>query len=464
MPRSPRRPSPSVSWKASGESHLGSLVVHRHQLSNGLTVVTCPDPNALTLAYMTWFAVGSRDEEAGHTGLAHLFEHLMFTQTKRQKDGAFDAAIESAGGNSNAHTSQDATAYIDVIPPAALPTVIALEADRMLNLDLRARQVTTEKDVVLEEWASVLLDDVDGRIEERLWRDAFTSHPYGRSVLGEKADLEAVTPETALAFYRRNYGPRRAVIVVVGPFDEAATLDLIADSYGGLPDLPEAARAPLPPDERLTTARQATLSAPLLAPRVAVGVPAPGFAAPDRVAFEILTEVVAGGRSSRLGDAMVVRLGQAATLESDVAPTTGAGLWTLAAQLHRGKSAAEATATIAAALERARTEPFTANEVSAAQNRWESALWQSVRSTEGKAEALGACEVIGGDAGLFEQRVTTARTLGPVDLQAVATRQLTRDGRIDLTVAPAERPNEASVPSSEQRAASAGGKSRKRAP
>ncbi|HEY8923055.1 MAG TPA: pitrilysin family protein [Polyangia bacterium] len=438
--------------------------MHRHQLSNGLTVVTCPDPHALTLAYMTWFAVGSRDEEPGHTGLAHLFEHLMFTQTKSQKDGAFDAAIESAGGNSNAHTSQDATAYIDVVPPAALPTVIALEADRMVNLDLRARQVTTEKDVVLEEWASVLLDDVDGRIEEQLWRNAFASHPYGRSVLGEKADLEAVTPDKALAFYRRNYGPRRAVIVVVGPFDEAATLDLIADTYGGLPDLPETARAPLPADERLAVVRQATLTAPLQAPRVAVGLSAPGFADADRVAFEILAEVVAGGRSSRLGDSMVVKSGQAATLDSDVAPTTGAGLWTLAAQLHRGKSAADATATIAAALERARTEPFTTSEVAAAQNRWESALWQSVRGAEGKAEALGACEVIGGDAGLFEQRVTAARALGAADLQAVAARQITRDARIDLTVVPGDGTNETNLPSSEHRSASSGGKSRKRAP
>jgi zinc protease len=451
-----------VSWKTSGESHLGSLIVHRHHLSNGLTVVTCPDPHALTLAYMTWFAVGSRDEEPGHTGLAHLFEHLMFTQTKSQKDGAFDAAIESAGGNSNAHTSQDATAYIDVVPPAALPRVIALEADRMVNLDLRARQVTTEKDVVLEEWASVLLDDVDGRIEEQLWRNAFASHPYGRSVLGEKADLEAVTPEKALAFYRRNYGPRRAVIVVVGPFDEAATLDLIAENYGGLPDLPETARAPLPPDERVAGVHQATLTAPLLAPRVAVGLSAPGFADADRVAFEILAEVLAGGRSSRLGDSMVVRSGQAATLDSDVAPTTGAGLWTVAAQLHRGKSAADASATIAAALERARTEPFTASEVAAAQNRWESALWQSVRGAEGKAEALGACEVIGGDAGLFEQRVTAARALGPADLQAVAARQITRDARIDLTVVPGDGTNETNVPSSEHRSASSGGKSRKK--
>src|SRR3954468_7840198 len=129
---------------------LGTLSASKWRFDNGLTAVLMPDATATSVAYTTWFRVGSRDEDeaAGQTGLAHLFEHLMFTQTKGQAPGAFDRAIEAVGGSSNAMTYYDFTAYIDNVPPGELARIASMEADRMVNLALDKRQVDNERDVV----------------------------------------------------------------------------------------------------------------------------------------------------------------------------------------------------------------------------------------------------------------------------------------------------------------------------
>src|SRR6185436_13879044 len=183
-----------------------------------------PDPSATAVAYMTWFRVGSRheNEAAGETGLAHLFEHLMFTQTKGSADGAFDKAMEEVGGGANAMTYYDFTAYTDDLPPDALPLAVELESDRMLNLDLRAKQVETEREVVVEERLGSVEDSVDGTLDELLYGQAFAKHPYRWPVIGRMKDIKAVTRDKAIAFYRQHYAPNNAVIVVAGKIDAVA--------------------------------------------------------------------------------------------------------------------------------------------------------------------------------------------------------------------------------------------------
>ena len=136
------------------------------------------------------------------------------------------------GGSSNAQTYYDFTSYIDEVPPGGLDRAIRLEAERMVNLDLAARQVTNERDVVVEERLGTVEDSVDGMLDEMVWQQAFHAHPYRWPIIGLMADIKAVTKEKALAFYRRHYAPDRAVIVVAGRFDEAAALEAIAAAYG----------------------------------------------------------------------------------------------------------------------------------------------------------------------------------------------------------------------------------------
>jgi zinc protease len=166
---------------------LGALTATKWRLPNGLEVVLVPDPHATSVSYTTWFRVGSRNENerAGETGLAHLFEHLMFTQTKTMAADEFDRVIEAAGGNSNAMTYYDFTAYVDDLPPQELALAARLESDRMTNLDLRKRQIDTERDVVVEERLSAVEDSVDGTMDELLFKQAFKiTRIAGRSLAG----------------------------------------------------------------------------------------------------------------------------------------------------------------------------------------------------------------------------------------------------------------------------------------
>ena len=176
------------------------MSVSKWRLDNGLEVVLLPDPQATAVSYTTWFRVGSRNEDAtaGETGLAHLFEHLMFTQTKNAPPNAFDTQMEAVGGSSNAMTYYDFTAYVDDVPPAEVATAVRLEADRMVNLDLRKKQVETERDVVAEERLSSVEDSVDGILDELMYQQAFKKHPYRWPVIGLMKDIKAFTQANAV--------------------------------------------------------------------------------------------------------------------------------------------------------------------------------------------------------------------------------------------------------------------------
>jgi zinc protease len=378
---------------------LGPLTASKWRLDNGLTIVLLPDPTATSVSYMTWFRVGSRDEDeaAGQTGLAHLFEHLMFTQTKSHDVGEFDHVIESAGGSSNAMTYYDFTAYMDDVPPAQLDVAVRLEADRMVNLDLRKRQVDNERDVVVEERLSAVEDSVDGTLDELLWKQAFKTHPYRWPVLGWMKDIKAVTQEKAVAFYRRFYAPDNAIVVVTGRIDAGATLALVADAYAALPASGAPAR-PEPAPERAPAAEVRTVVArPVPADRFAIGFPAPALGAPDRAAYEVLDELLAGGPSSRLQRELVVDEALASSVHGDVAPTKDPGLYSLWIQMTKGHAAEEAEARVLAAVAALAARPVAGAELAKAKARVETAFWGDLASSHGRAERMGELEIATGD-------------------------------------------------------------------
>jgi zinc protease len=378
---------------------LGPLTASKWRLANGLTIVLLPDSSATSVSYMTWFRVGSRDEDepAGQTGLAHLFEHLMFTQTKSHAVGEFDHAIESVGGNSNAMTYYDFTAYMDDLPPAQLGVAVRLEADRMVNLDLRKRQVDNERDVVVEERLSSVEDSVDGTLDELMYKQAFKTHPYRWPVIGWMKDIKAVTPEKALAFYRRFYAPDNAIVIVAGRIDEAATLALVAEAYGSIPASDAPARRAIAPERAPATEVRTVIARPVPADRMGIGFPAPGLADPDRAAYEILDELLAGGPSSRLQRELVVDKALASSVHGDIAPTKDPGLYALWIQMTDGHAAEEAEARVMAAVTALAAKPVSAAELAKAKARVETAFWRDLASSHGRAERLGEFEIAAGD-------------------------------------------------------------------
>ena len=380
---------------------------------------------------MTWFRVGSRDEDeaAGETGLAHLFEHLMFTQTKNHPVGEFDRAIEAAGGNSNAMTYYDFTAYMNDVPPAELAVAVHLEADRMVNLDLRKRQVDNERDVVVEERLSSVEDSVDGVLDEIMYKQAFKTHPYRWPVIGWMKDIKAVTPEKAVAFYRRFYAPDNAVVVVAGRFDEAAALALIAEAYGAIPSSTGAARAAVAPERAPAAEVRAVVERPVPADRMVIGYPAPGLGDPDRAAYEIVAEILAGGPSSRLQRELVVDKELASSVHGDVAPTKDPGLYALWIQMTKGHGAEEAEARVLAATADLAARPVAGAELAAVQARVETEFWRDLSSSHGRSERLGEFEIATGDFRRAFARGEELAAVTSADVQRVATKYLARSAR-----------------------------------
>jgi zinc protease len=428
---SPAGEAPPAPRRASGgggppteiaRAPLGTLSVSKWRLANGLEIVLLPDPHATAVSYMTWFRVGSRNEDAaaGETGLAHLFEHLMFTQTKNAPPNAFDTQMEAVGGSSNAMTYYDFTAYVDDVPPTEVATAVRLEADRIVNLDLRKKQVETERDVVAEERLSSVEDNVDGMLDELMFQQAFKKHPYRWPVIGSMKDIKAFTQEKAAAFYRKYYAPNNAVVVVAGKIDEAEMLKLIADAYGSLApskNLPSGDAAP----ERAPAGEVRTaIKRPVPADRLAIGFPAPALGAPDRAAYEILNEVLAGGPSSRLNRELVVERQWASSVHGDIAPTRDPGLYALWIQMTKGHTAEQAEELVMRAVKDLATRPLGAAELGKAAARLETAFWQELASSHGRAETIGAFEIAAGDFRRLLERGQEYSRVTAADVQKAA--------------------------------------------
>lgn len=417
---------------------LGALTARKWRLGNGLEVVLLPDPGATNVSYTTWFRVGSRneDEAAGSTGLAHLFEHLMFTQTKSMAADEFDRAIEAAGGNANAMTYYDFTAYVDDLPPRELALAARLEADRMTNLDLRKRQVDNERDVVVEERLSSVEDSVDGIMDELLYKQAFRSHPYRWPVIGWMKDIKAITQEKALAFYRRYYAPNNAVLIIAGNVDPAATLDLIARAYARIPAAP-----PPPPDraqpERAPAAEvRETLARPVPADRLVVGFPAPGLGDRDRAAYEVVAEILAGGPSSRLNRTLVVDKQWASSVHADLAPTRDPGLYAIWVQMTKGRAAEQAERVIVDAVAALAAEAVPAGELAKAIARLETEFWRRLASSHGRSEALGEFETAGGGFQNLFARAAAYQAVSRADVKRIAAAYLATGARSVVVVRP----------------------------
>jgi zinc protease len=210
------------------------LDIHRKTLSNGMEVVVVPDHRAPVVTHMVWYRVGAADEPAGKTGLAHFFEHLMFKGTERIPPGQFSRIIERHGGEDNAFTGPDYTAYFQRIAREHLPLVMEMEADRMRNLRLTEELVRTEREVIKEERRMRTENNPRALFGERLNAMLFLAHPYRRPVVGWMDDVSRLTLKDALAFYRRHYSPANAILVVVGDVTPEDVFRLAEKYYGAI--------------------------------------------------------------------------------------------------------------------------------------------------------------------------------------------------------------------------------------
>ncbi len=218
----------SVTFAAHAET------VTNFQLENGLDVVVIEDHRAPVVVNMVWYRVGAADEPAGHSGIAHFLEHLMFKGTEKIAPGDFSAIVEAQGGNDNAFTSWDYTAYFQRVAADRLDLMMEMEADRMRNLRLTEDDVTTERQVILEERAQRTDSNPGALLSEQMRAAQFLNHPYGVPIIGWRHEMEQLSREDALSYYQRFYAPNNATLVVAGDVNPDAVRAMAEKHFGPL--------------------------------------------------------------------------------------------------------------------------------------------------------------------------------------------------------------------------------------
>jgi zinc protease len=278
------------------------------KLDNGLEIVVIPNHRAPVITHMAWYKVGAADEDHGVSGVAHFLEHLMFKGSQGLKPGEFSEKIRSLGGNDNAFTGQDYTAYHQSISVDQLETVMKMEAGRMRGLNPPLEQVVSENKVILEERRQRTDNDPRARFAEQLNAALYINHPYGNPIIGWADEMAALTWDKCKAFYDRWYGPNNAILVVSGDVTGQQVYDLAKKIYGPLKPvpLPERVRAAVPPLEASVTVRLEDETVHQALVQKAFIVPSYHQNAKESLALQVLEELMGGGPTSRLYKALVV--------------------------------------------------------------------------------------------------------------------------------------------------------------
>lgn len=405
-----------------------ALMVERFRLANGLTILYCQDRSAPVVAYHTWYHVGSRHEQPGKTGLAHLFEHLMFNETENLKAGEFDRKLEEAGAESNAGTWLDWTHYHVAVPRDQVGLVIKLESERMHRLVVRDPQVASEKDVVANERRYRVEDDVESSVSELLWATAYTTHAYHWPTIGWMQDIEAFATADCVDFYRTYYTPNNATLVIVGDITEANLLRKLQLAYGSLP----ASTLPVEdvrPEPEQTDERVRVVEKPTATEKLALGYKSPALGDFDHVPLSILSEILFGGRASRVVSRLVRELEIASEVRAFVSPFRDPGLLELYLVARGTHRAEDLLAALDVELDRVRAEPVDDEELSRARARIELGLLAGLETADGKASTIGFYEsVLGRPACAFE-RLEAVRRVDKSDIRRVARRYLRHSSR-----------------------------------
>lgn len=409
--------------------------MQRFRLENGLQILVVEDHSSPTFAYQTWFHVGSKNEKKGKTGLAHLFEHMMFKETTHLKDGEFDRLLEQAGAEGeNAFTSRDFTAYVQEMPASQLDLIARLEADRMVNLKVDAHALKTETSVVQNERRFRNENSPDGTMYQEIFTLAFDKHPYHWPVIGYQEDLDSMTPDDALSFYRTFYSPNHATIIVAGDVNSTQVIDTIRKYYGKLKSQPEPER-PSPDDIPITAPRTQVMKLNIQVQKLMMAYRIPGANNADRAALNVLRGVLTGGKSSRLARALI-NAGIVTDVDSfdldDEHPT----LLLIGANLQKGKTASQAEKVILQEIARLTREGPTHQELERVKNRMEMAYYERLDSNKERAEFLGLFETTTGDYRHGLELMDRVKAIQATDVKRVALQYLNPQTRIVITGVP----------------------------
>ena len=408
------------------------------RLENGLTILSLADHTTPSVTFQVWVRVGSGDESR-YTGLAHLFEHMMFRGTRRLGSEAHERLIEERGGRVNAFTSLDVTVYFEDVTAEHLPLVIELEAERLAHLDISRESLASERQVVLEERRLRTEDSPEGRAYEALRALTFRAHPYRVPPIGWRSDVEAATVEVCREFFHTYYAPNNLVIAVAGDFDEADALARIERAFGSLEPVSAIPRNPTREPEQRGERRE-VIHFDVKAPILAAAWHAPASGHPDSEALDAASEILSGGRSSRLYRRLVYEDQQALGVQTGYDEMERAGVFEAFASVRPDAKVARVESLLFEEIARLRDSLVSPAELEKAKRGLEVRLLAGLGTSHALAFHVASDFVLLGRVRPLAERLEAIRAVGADDVQRVARTWLRDDGRSIVQVIPPRSP------------------------
>lgn len=346
------------------------MIINKHTLGNGLRVVHLQDSATPMVAINLLYDVGSRDEQAGHTGFAHLFEHLMFGGSENVRD--FDTPLQKAGGECNAWTNADVTNYYSTLPAHHIETALWLESDRMSFLNLSVKTLEVQRSVVMEEYKQRCLNLPYGDVAHFTLPLSYKVHPYRWPVIGQRIDdIESATLEDVRKFYASFYNPSRAILAVTGNVEWEALLQLVEKWFGPLPSA-SAYQRRLPQEPRQDAQRRGEVNRPVPQDALFMSFHVPGCMHPDIYACDMLSDILSNGGSSRLKQRLIHERKLFSSIDAPLSGTRDAGLLEIKGKLHPGVSLSEAEEAVWEELRQLQSVLVDAYELQKVKNKYES--------------------------------------------------------------------------------------------
>jgi len=372
-----------------------SFPVIKYKLANGLTVLLQEDHTVPMVSYHTWYRVGSRDEQPGVTGAAHMLEHMMFKGAKKYSGHEFDRILHQNGITNNAFTTWDYTGFYENLPSTKLELMMDIEVDRMRFLALRAEDLKSELEVVKEERRWRVDNNPSGLLRENLFDLAYQKHNYRWPVIGTMADITQYTPEKLRVFYDKYYVPNNAVLVLAGDIDLPKTKALIEKYYGPLKASPLAPRAYTqePPQ---TKARQKVVKSDVQSSTLMLAYPGVATDTADSYALDLLASVLGNGTSNPLYRKFVFENQTATSAGAYNLTNTDPGLLISSVSLKPGEKIVPAGKVLRAELWKLRTETFTPQQLEKAKNQLMKEFLEGLTTIDGKAQSLAVNEITTG--------------------------------------------------------------------
>lgn len=399
--------------------------VSQFTLDNGMDVLVIEDRRSPAVVHMVWYKVGAADEPAGKTGIAHYLEHLMFKGTDDLAAGEFSDIVRANGGSDNAFTAPDYTGYFQRVAADLLPRMMEMEADRMTDLAMTDESATTERSVILEERAQRVDSDPGSLLREQMRAAQYLNHPYGHPIIGWREEMEALTADDALAFYRRHYAPNNAILIVAGDVTPGRVRALAQAQYGAIPanpDLAPRARVQEPPQR---AARRVVLEDP----RVAQPYVARSYLAPERDAGAQARAAALTLLADLLGDGPNSFLSRRLQFDAQTALYTGAwyrGLsldettFNLTVVPAEGVSLAEAEDALDAALGAFKTGDIDTVKLARLKRQYAAQAIYEMDSTQSRARKYGAALTSGLTAADVQAWPDAIQAVGEEDIRAAA--------------------------------------------